>query len=403
MKRLAALVLCLLVLAGCAQTPAPSEITTSTTAQVMPETTSTTLKTQTTTTSETQTTTTAAPPEPDVTITLGGVGDILLHSSVSRSCKTDAGYDFTRLFETVAPLIRSFDLAFVNQEVMLTGKVENYPRFAAPFEVADALKWAGFDVVNVATNHSLDQGEKGFLSCLDALRQRDLVTIGGAASQAEADEETIIEVNGVRIGFLSYTYDFNGFSLPSDKPWMINQIEEGRIRADARSIRPKCDLLVVSMHWGVEYSHDPSSRQRKLAQLLCDEGADVIIGTHPHVLQPAEWLESANGHRCFCAYSLGNYVSGQTRLAAMLGGILELTITFSPSLELKSIEGGIIPIVTQYEAPRTGHRVYYLSQYTKELADAHGISEEEPDVVMDPDALTELAQRVLGDYLIWES
>ena len=341
-------------------------------------------------------------PEP-VSIRITAAGDNLLHNTLSMdSALAGGGYDFSHLYEHVAKIIQDSDLAFVNQEVMLTGEVSAYPNLASPAEAADALIGAGFNVVNLATNHTLDKGVKGLEACLENVHARSFDAVLGAfRTEEESTQLCIVEKQGIRFGFLSYTYGLNGYQLPADKQWKIALIDEDKIRADLAAIRPECDYLIVSMHWGNEYQTTESSYQNQLAQLLCDGGADLIIGTHPHVLQPMEWLEREDGHRTLCIYSLGNFISGQHKRPTMLGGILEVELLFDPDGSLlETVSAGVIPAVTHYKSGG-GYTVYPLREYTAELAAEHGVKKYESALTLD--YLNNLTQEILGENAItWE-
>lgn len=344
-------------------------------------------------------------PEPEpVTLRLTAVGDDLLHNTLSMDSKQDDGsYCFDPLYEHIADIISGSDIAFINQEVMLTGQVSAYPNLAAPAEVADALIKVGFNVINLATNHSLDKGVKGLEACLENVHARPFEGILGAfRTEKEAAQLCILEKQGVRFGFLSYTYGLNGYRLPEGKEYMIALIDEDKMQQDLAAIRPLCDYLVVSMHWGNEYQHTQNQYQEQLAQLLCDGGADLIIGTHPHVLQPVEWIESDTGHRTLCAYSLGNFISGQHKRPTMLGGILDLRLKFDPDgTLLETVSAGVIPTVTYYGS-KGGYTVYPLEQFTEEQAAAHGVKKYEKPLTLD--YLNDLKDKVLGDFAVtWES
>lgn len=338
--------------------------------------------------------------QPDIILTLSAVGDDLLHNTVSWDCQTaDGGYDFTHLYAHIAPYVKGSDIAFVNQEVVLTGEVKAYPNLAAPAEAADALKAAGFNVVNMATNHALDQGVDGLETAIKNVRARNFDAVLGVHDSAQdADTPVIVEKQGVKIGFLSYTYDMNGYTLPDGKTYMIDVIDEAKMKSDLARIRPLCDYLIVSMHWGTEYQHEPNDRQRALAALLCEGGADLIIGTHPHVLQPAEWLKSADGsHQTLCAWSLGNFISGQHKFDTMIGGLLQMSIRFGADHAFKSVDSwGVAATVTHFRS-KGGYAVYALDDYTDALAGEHGIRNY--DTAMSLDGARTLAQKVLGDAL----
>ena len=344
-------------------------------------------------------------PEPEpITLRLTAVGDNLLHNTLSMDSEQDDGsYCFDPLYEHIADIISGSDIAFINQEVMLTGQVSAYPNLAAPAEVADALIKVGFNVINLATNHSLDKGVKGLEACLVNVHARPFEGILGAfRTEEEAAQLCILEKQGVRFGFLSYTYGLNGYRLPAGEEYKIALIDEDKMQQDLAAIRPQCDYLVVSMHWGNEYQHTQNQYQEQLAQLLCDGGADLIIGTHPHVLQPVEWIESDTGHRTLCAYSLGNFISGQHKRPTMLGGILDLRLKFDPDgTLLETVSAGVIPTVTYYGS-KGGYTVYPLEQFTEEQAAAHGVKKYEKPLTLD--YLNDLKDKVLGDFAVtWES
>ena len=177
-------------------------------------------------------------------------------------------------------------------------------------------------------------------------------------------------------------------------------IDEEKIQNDLAAIRSECDYLIVSMHWGNEYQTTENDRQNELAQLLCDGGADMIIGTHPHVLQPMEWLEREDGHKTLCAYSLGNFISNQHKKATMLGGILEVELLFDQDgTLLETASAGVIPVVTHY---KKGHyTIYQLSEYNDDLAAMHGMQGYETPFNMA--YLTGLSDKILGENAItWE-
>ena len=342
-------------------------------------------------------------PEPEpISIRITAAGDNLLHNTVSFACALpEGGYDFHPVYENIKKIIEGSDIAFINQEVMLTGEASAYPNLAAPTENADALIDAGFNVINLATNHTLDKGVSGLETCLETVHARPFDAVLGAfRTEEESTQLCILEKQGIRFGFLSYTYGLNGYRLPSDKQWKIALIDETKIQNDLAAIRPECDYLIVSMHWGNEYQTTESSYQNELAQLLCDGGADLIIGTHPHVLQPMKWLEREDGHKTLCAYSLGNFVSNQHKRATMLGGILEVELLFEEDGTLKEIaSAGVIPTVTHY---KKGHyTIYQLTEYTDELAAEHGIQGYETPFNMT--YLAELSNKILGENAItWE-
>lgn len=319
--------------------------------------------------------------EKPITIRITAVGDNLLHDSVSYAAQqADDSFDYSVLYKEVASVFQGSDIAFINQEVMLTGQVSAYPSIAARAECADALKEVGFNVINLATNHTLDKGVSGLEACLQNIHEREFDAVTGAfRTKEESAQQIIVEKQGIRFGFLAYTYGINGSGLPSGKEWMIAKIDEAKIRKDVAALRENCDYLIVSMHWGTEYQDVQNKQQEKQAELLAELGVDLVIGTHPHVLQPAKWYDRPDGGKMYCTYSLGNFISNQRKWATMLGGILDMTLEFDAQGKLlRVVDAGIIPTVTHYELVATNttrkHTVYLLEDYTQQLAENHGIS-----------------------------
>ncbi len=318
-------------------------------------------------------------PPKTITIRLTAVGDNLLHDSVSYSAQApDGSFDYSVLYQHVAPMLQQSDLAFINQEVMLTGQVSPYPSIAAMGECAQAMKNAGFDIVNLATNHTLDKGIAGLEACLQHVHAQNFAAVTGAfRTEEESRQQIIVEQQGIRFGFLAYTYDINGKGLSEKNAWRVALIEEEKLRTEVSALRQNCDYLIVSMHWGQEYKDAQNAEQERLARLLADLGTDLVIGTHPHVLQPAAWYDRPDGGKMYCTYSLGNFISNQRKWAAVLGGMLDITLEFEENGKLKQVvDAGIIPTVTHYETTpdgSRGHRVYLLEDYTQALAEAHGI------------------------------
>ena len=338
------------------------------------------------------------PPKP-VTIRITAAGDNLLHDPISKLAKqSDGTYDYTYLYQHIKKAVEGSDIAYINEEVMLCDVVANYPRFSAMSSVADALLDAGFNVMNLATNHSLDRGVSGLETCLENVHQRDFDAVLGAfRTEEESKQQIIVEKQGIRFGFLSYTYGLNGLNLPADKQWMVARIEEEKIRTECAALKENCDYLIVSMHWGNEYQTKQNAEQETLAQILAEEGVDLVIGTHPHVIQPAVWYDRPDGGKMYCVYSLGNFVSNQHRRDTMLGGLLDMTLEFDATTgDLMAVKSaGIIPLVMHFQDRFTIQHAYLLEDYTEQLAAAHGIKNYTK--VLTLDYLEDLADSVLGD------
>lgn len=311
-------------------------------------------------------------------IHLLAVGDNLLHLPIIRWCRNESGYDFSPLYREIADLVQSADVAFVNQETPLGGpdsRPSGYPTFNTPQEAGLALIEAGFDIVSQATNHALDQGAAGLLTTADFWAEQTAAQMIGINRNAEERAQiTVTETAGCRFAWLAYSYGTNG--MPMQYAYLLNLIDREAITADIAAAQTQADAVIVSMHWGDEYSMQPNAYQRELAQFLADQGVALVIGHHPHVIQPLEWLEGQAGNRTLVAYSLGNFVSNQARRSTMLEGMLSVTFRLPEKGGMPEIEGaGIIPLVMHYESPYTNYCVYPLYRYTDELASQHYINQ----------------------------
>lgn len=336
-----------------------------------------------------------------VTISLIAVGDNLLHGTVLSDAKTsDGGYDFTPIYSPVTQYIKAADIAFVNQEAPLAGsgyQASGYPLFNSPQQAGLDLVSTGFNVINMANNHALDKGTQAVLNTVDFWDSVEGVTmLGIARSDQQAAEIKTMEINGVTFAYLSYCYGTNG--MPMEYDYLLSLIDMDKIAADVANAKEISDCVIVSMHWGNEYQLTPSATQREMAQQLADMGVDLVIGHHPHVIEPAEWLTGKDGNRTFVAYSLGNFISSQHERETMLGGMLSVKFEFEDG-DVSISEAGIIPLVTHYEHGLHGYRVYRLADYTDELAARHGISAYDSPVSVE--YFEELSAQVLGQYRIY--
>ena len=261
-------------------------------------------------------------------------GDAMQHSAQIEAAKTSDGkYDYSECFESVTPLIESADYAVVNLETPLAGApYTGYPCFSAPDAYLDALAYAGFDMMLTANNHTLDKRSKGAVRTLDQLDGRFLDHLGTYRDKHERDSvlPMVKNIGGFKIGFLNYTYGTNGIRLPESNPYMVHLLEdEVEIREDIREAKAVADCVIVFAHWGTEDAQEPDDFQRKWAEIFLDCGVDVVVGTHPHVLQPVEVLEGADGHEMLIFYSIGNYISAQSEKSCVKGGMASFTISFT--------------------------------------------------------------------------
>ncbi|MBP1772925.1 MAG: putative enzyme of poly-gamma-glutamate biosynthesis (capsule formation)-like protein [Holophagaceae bacterium] len=254
-------------------------------------------------------------PQAPTSLSLVAVGDILMHQDVKTAASQDPG-GFPALWADLVPLFQGADLAFGNLETPVaptTGRPGVPFQFNAPESLPGALRASGFTVLSTANNHAYDQGAKGVRETLERLREARLVSVGSGEDRGQAERLVLLERQGLKVAFLGFTDLFNlDLNRRATEPWVRPLDLEPALEA-VRNARRQADLVVVSVHWGNEYQHQPTKRQRDIARALVDAGCDVILGHHPHVLQPVELLE-VDGRKALVAYSLGNFISNQDRM-----------------------------------------------------------------------------------------
>lgn len=273
----------------------------------------------------------------DITINMAVIGDIMCHSTNFTDAynKEKDSYDFSRVFTDIKSYIQNADLAIGNLETTFAGKevgYTGYPTFNTPEQLAQNIKDLGLDVVSTANNHSLDKRYNGLVKTLDELDKVNLSHTGTYRSKEEQDTILAKDIKGIKFAFLSFTYGTNGIPVPSGKEYCINLIDEKLMLdqiAKAKALNP--DVICVSMHWGDEYKLKQNATQEKLADFLFKNGVDIILGSHPHVLEPMEkrtiTLDDGTTKDGFVIYSLGNFMSGQVIENTMNTIILQLQIT----------------------------------------------------------------------------
>lgn len=258
-----------------------------------------------------------ADPAPDE-FTVVATGDILIHPALTEQAAADARaagatgddtFDYGPLLDGLRPLVSGADLALCHLEVPLArdgGPYSGWPRFLAPPELADGLAGTGYDACSTASNHTLDHGAGGVDSTLDALDEAGVEHTGSARDAREAETPLVLDVDGVPVGQVSYTFGFNGVPLPEDEPWRANRLDADAVLSEAEAAREAgAEVVIASLHWGQEYAHEPTDRQRRLAERLLDSDAiDLIVGHHAHVVQSVERI----GEK-WVAYGLGNSVA----------------------------------------------------------------------------------------------
>lgn len=344
-------------------------------------------------------------------IDLIAVGDVLLHDNVSNSGKMEDGtYNYDHLFKNVKEDVKAADIAMVNQEVILGGTelgLSGYPTFNGAFEVGDALYEAGFNVILHATNHTLDKGKKGVLNCMNYWKTThpDVAVLGiNESEEAQENSIYVYKKGDIRVAVLNYTYGTNGIPLPSDMPYIVNLLDEEKMAKDIAKAKEISDFVVVAPHWGIEYTHKPSDSEKYYADFFLKQGVDLVIGTHPHVIQPVEMLEdAATGHKMLVYYSLGNFInstadSGRGTADRMVGAMAKVTITNDEEGNVFIKEYGVETLVTQMLFGRGEITTYKLSDYTKELADNNGIRQR--DSVFSLEWCQELCKEVFGELYV---
>ena len=268
------------------------------------------------------------------TVTISFVGDLMCHSPQFQFAQISKdSFDFKPVFREVKKYLSKSDLTIGNLETTISGKksrYSGYPLFNTPEEYLEALKDAGFDILLTANNHSLDRGKKGLLRTVELIKKNGLESVGSYNSQQDRDSIRIYEINGIKIAILAYTYGLNGNYIAKNEKYLVNVIDTTLLKQDILNARNKnADVVLVYFHFGNEYQRNPSSFQKGIVKRAIDYGADLIIGSHPHVIQPIEYFSSNKNKigKGLIAYSLGNFISNQRWRYSDAGIILNLTIT----------------------------------------------------------------------------
>ena len=314
----------------------------------------------------------------DTNIKMAVIGDIMCHNSQYKDAYDSKNntYDFSYVFSDIKEYISSADIAIGNFETTFAGKergYSNYPRFNTPEQLATNLKDFGIDVVSTANNHCMDTNYTGLVSTLKYLDEAGISHTGTNETEEQQNQILVKDVNGVKIAFLSFTYGTNGITIPVDKSFAVNLIDEDLILRQIKLAKEQNpDLICVSMHWGIEYQLKQNQEQEKLKDLLFNNGVDIILGSHPHVLQPMKnetiTLDDGSTKDCFVIYSLGNFMSGQTKENTRSSVILNIDITKSGETgktKLNKVE--YIPIY-MYKSPTARVHKYKILDIEKTLS-----------------------------------
>lgn len=333
-------------------------------------------------------------PEPEPTVVrLMAAGDVMSHMPITNDAFVAASgtYSYDHMLQDAAEQLSGADYALANLETPLAGGPDysGYPTFNAPDSLASDLRAAGFDLLSTANNHSLDRETRGVYRTLDVLDQEGLAHAGSYRSQEERDASSgvyVADVGGVSVAFLSYTYGLNGFRLPQGEEYAVNLFnldyyttlsdpDYDRLQADLEAARAlDADLIAVIIHWGVEYQNAPNTYQTNMARFLVEQGADLVLGSHPHVLQPYETISvtgwDGRERQGFVCYSLGNFISNQQDLETRTTAVLELELTQDPGTGETSLTD--VSYLPYYMVHRNGQPVgqqRYLVNIHQALAD----------------------------------
>ena len=354
----------------------------------------------------------AAKEKPETTATTNNVttasviavGDNLYHQSlIDAGASEDGNWNYDKIYTHITDAIKDADIRMIDQETVFTtdhDSVSSYPSFATPTEVGDAIVKAGFNVVESANNHIDDFGE-GFLT--DTLnfwktKYPDVTLLGIHDSQEDADTVKIREVNGIKIAFLDYTYGTNVGGIEG-KDYMIDMIRKEKITTMIQKAKQQADCIIFVAHWGTEDETMPNEYEKQWAAYLMEQGVNVIIGGHPHVLQPYGRISDGKGNETVVFYSLGNFVSTQQKLEELLGGMAKFTIQ-------KTVENGktsiqiltptVEPLVMHYNSDAGEFGPYMLSDYTEELASQNGVQKYIGDGVFTLDNLKKKFNEIMS-------
>lgn len=325
-------------------------------------------------------------PEPDgdradsvIRITISAVGDLMCHSTQFNYARVQKdSFDFIPCFAEVKPLLNRADLMLGNLETTFGGSslpYSGYPQFNCPDAYAYAIAQAGFDFLVTANNHANDTGEKGILRTDSVLDAAGIGHTGTFHSQADHDSIRILDVKGIRIAVLAYTFSTNGLDIPAGKPFLVNYIDSAAIFSDIRSARAaRADLVLVFFHFGEEYHREPTGYQKEYVQYAIDCGADIVLGSHPHVIEPAFFYKTASGARLdsgFAIYSMGNFLSNQKDIYTDEGLILNLHLaenTQNKEIRLTSVDYVPTWVYRGTHADKKLHIVFPVAQDPGESA-----------------------------------
>ena len=310
-----------------------------------------------------------------------GVGDNIVYYGTVRDAQSKAvsggrKYNFKPIYSNVADLIKNADISFINQETLMCGEGYNftyYPTFNGPQDMGYDIEEMGFDVVGIANNHMLDKGSAGLLKTIEFWDKLPVTLIGGYKNKTDYNTVRVHEEKGVKIAFLAYAQDTNGIYPSKNYDTHIPYLNEADIENEVARAKEVSDLVFVSVHWGEEGAFKPNNYQKQYAKKFADAGVDVILGHHPHVIQPVEWLEGEKGNKTLCVYSLGNFMAEQDRAYNMVGGMISFDIIKNGDKKPCVDNVVFIPTVFDWGSKFYDNKIHLLENYTEEMARNHGL------------------------------
>lgn len=319
----------------------------------------------------------------DPTVSMVAVGDNIIHENVFKFARNGNTYNFKPCYQNVKKYISQHDLAYVNQETLIAGNqygIKGYPNFNSPEALIEDLKDTGFNMVSGATNHSMDLGKDALISSAQLWKKQSNILFSGLYDSQE-DRQTIrvIEKNGIRFSFLSYTFGVNEATKRQYRnqlqtyPYILGQLDKEQIKEDVEKAKEQSDVIIVACHWGKEDISQISDLQKEYAQYFADLGVDVVIGNHPHQIQPIEKINNT-----LVIYSLGNFLSTMKGVYNQLEGIISLDfVKKANNISIENIT--YIPLINHYNDDVV--TIYPLQDYTQELASQHTILKNQPNII----------------------
>lgn len=319
------------------------------------------------------------------TIEFLAVGDNIAHQAIRESgMQEDGVWNYDHVYQYVKEDVEAADLALVTQETVFVedrNQVSGYPSFGTPPEFGDALVNTGFDVVAHATNHIMDKGTKSIEYTMDWWKDNHPETeiLGIQESKEAAEKISVIKCKKLKLAMLNYTYGLNGIELPSDKQYLVDVFDEDKAREDIKKAKELADVVIAVMHVGVEYDMDVDEETQQWVDIFLEEGVDIVIVSHPHVVRTMETLTGEDGHKMLVYYSLGNFTSTQNDLPSLLGAMAKITIRKDMKTgEIQIPEHEFVPLLMYYDRENPAAAIYKLEDYPDDLIEKHSVYQANP-------------------------